>query len=56
MAENPFFEYFGADSYEAHHQTAKVDGDFEEFKNKHDKSYEKNEEDQRKNHFKHNHR
>lgn len=57
MAENPMFEFFGAEGYVAHHQSHKVDRDFKEFKEKHTREYEDSvEEIRRKFHFHQNHR
>ena len=56
-AEHPFFEFMGAEGYKDHHRTAKVDGDFEAFKDKHERTYDNEaEEAKRKTHFRHNHR
>lgn len=57
MAENPLFEYFGGSGYSTQHQSHKIDSDFSQFKEKHNRNYQdKKEEAQRKVHFHHNHR
>ena len=57
MAENVLFGLVGAPGYSQQHQQGQVDRDFADFKEKHDKQYaSKTEEEQRKTHFRHNHR
>ena len=56
-AENPFFEFVGAEGYGSEHRSFKVDTEFEAFKDKHGRKYtDSSEEAQRKTHFRHNHR
>ena len=57
MCENPFFELVGAKGYPDSYQSARVENEFDQFKNKHDKKYkDKVEEAQRMTHFRLNYR
>ena len=57
MAENPMFEFVGNPSYDAKHQSHKVDKEFSQFKETHNRQYETEKEEQlRKFNFRHNHR
>ena len=57
MCENPFFELVGAKGYPDSSRSARVDNEFDQFKNKHDRKYKNEvEEAQRKTHFRHNYR
>ena len=57
MAENPMFEYVGAEGYGSEHQSHKVERDFAEFRDKHSREYQDDKEEAfRKFHFQQNHR
>ena len=57
MCENPFFELVGVKGYPDSYRSARVENEFDQFKNKHDKKYkDKVEEAQRMTHFRHNYR
>ncbi len=57
MAHNPVFQYIGANGYEKKHHAHLVDNDFNNFKSKHGRQYNKAQEEiRRKINFQHNHR
>ena len=57
MAENPMFEFIGAKGYGRKHQSHQIDSNFDDFKEKHGRTYEHmREETLRKMNFRHNHR
>ena len=57
MAENHMFAFFGADGYDAKHLSHKVDTEFENFKEKHERQYSGDKDlEQRRFHFRNNHR
>lgn len=57
MAENPLFEFVGASGYDAKHHSHKVDREFQDFREIHDRNYvDEKEETQKRFHFHQNHR
>lgn len=57
MAENHAFAFFGAAGYGTKHQSHKVDTEFDNFKEKHGRKYnDEKHEEQKKFHFRRNHR
>ena len=57
MCENPFFELVGAKGYSDSYRSTRLENEFDQFKNKHDRKYKNEvEEAQRKTHFRHNYR